>query len=196
MKIKLEHIEKAKKDQTVCTKIFNIVFYDKGKSKLRMWLVKKGINFNDIDDVEAIMYLVFLHTVNIYNNDKINFEKYVWVKFQQALNNFFFSKNHIKKNSMSVSLDEIIDNSSTGIVYNSGGKNYYEMNDIGLDFENIVSNMTADESFICKCKYFSDWTDSQIIEYINTFKNMTTDEYDLVMRSIRDVFTRYIRGEL
>lgn len=173
-------VEKAKTDNNVLSEIYKEVFFDGNKPKLRMWLVKKGISFCELDDVETEMKLSFLSGINKYEHDKIEFEKYIWTKFQHTLLNYYQSKK-LKKNSA-----QLLSDASDEVVFNIGyipEKKYYKD-----DFEYLFTLMTRHEATICRLIYYNGWSKNQIISQLE----ITSKFYDRCLVNIRTVVGKYL----
>jgi hypothetical protein len=61
-------------------------FFTKSKSQpgvIKKWLIKKGINFKEIDDLESTLKIVFINKYYSYTHNKIEFFTYMWTAFNQ-----------------------------------------------------------------------------------------------------------------
>lgn len=173
--------------------LFRKIFFDKGKNKVKMWLVKCNVSFNQLDEVESNMHLVFVNCLRTYNHDKIPFEKYCWTAFRQELLNFFTSKKY-KKNG-NVSFEDLVkkngdgdyDTSELDVHLGVISDNVYE-----LDFETVFMEMDQLSSFICRCIYYSDMDKQDVIEYLGISRNKFNQE----VLKIRKVFSKYLQEQI
>lgn len=188
--ITLEQVEQARNNPELITDIYNQVFNDNKKPKLRMWLVKKGVDYKELDDVESTMKLSFMKVIHKYNHDKISFEKYVWTEFNQVLLNYFQSKK-VKKYT-TIGFDDMNCMDEDGSEYVSKeismDLGHIPEPDYKYDFENIFSKLTQIQGTICRMIYYSEWNKDDVIEYLG----ISRDKYNREMKHIRTVFNSYL----
>jgi hypothetical protein len=177
--IDYEMVDEAKTDPAKLLKIYNQVFYDGKKPKLRMWLIKKGISYYELDDVETEMKLSFLAGVKKYEHDKIEFEKYIWTRFSHTLLNYYQSKK-LKKNSI-IPFGDI----SEEVVFNIGCLPEKRCQD---DFEYLFTLMTRYEATICRLIYYNGWEKQTIINHLEVSSNF----YDKCLVNIRKIISKYM----
>lgn len=178
--INVDLIKKARSDDESFLIIYNKIFYDNNKPKLRMWLIKKGISYSELDDVETEMKFELIKGIEEYSYNKIYFEKYIWTKFNHCLLNYFQSKK-LKKNSV-----EPFSNFDSEIIFDIGfipEKKY-----IKSDFEILFTNMTQVQATICRLIYYNEWNKTQIIRYLD----MSDNDYSNNLKVIRNSFLKYL----
>lgn len=186
-KITLEQVELARMDEVEATKIYNIIFMDGKKPKLRMWLIKKGVDYKDLDDLEGVCKLEFMKHLYKYNHDKISFEQYMWTEFSHILLCYFQSKKS-KKYQLTDSLDEQLSVDDGEMMVNVHMNLGFIPNpDYELDFETIFCRLTRVQATICRLIYYSGWDKAGVIEYLGINK----DKYAKEMRNIRSIFREY-----
>ena len=188
MEITLKLVEQARSDPSTAVQIFKSIFYDGKKPKLRMWLIKKGVDFQELDDVESVCKLEFMKQLYKYNHDKIAFEKYVWTEFSHILLNHFQSKKS-KKVSLTDSLDEKLGDDADeyrGNVYMNLG--FIPNPDCESDFETVFNNMTRIQATICRLIYYSELDKNEIIEFLNIGR----DKYVKEVKQIRIKMKQYL----
>lgn len=180
-KIKLEDVLRAKNDNEVYGKIYKQVFFDnKNNNKVRKWLIKKGVSFNEVDDVYGIMVLVFANAILSYKHDKIYFEKYVWVKFGHRLNNYFSDKNLLK-------------NSNILIEENNSVQNYTLLPSEDFDIDLFIESLDSIKSLIAKCHLYYGWTKNEIVDFISHLEYF---DYEKEIDIIKIYVDKYLKGEL
>ena len=191
-KITLQQVELARTDEIEATKIYNVVFMDGKKPKLRMWLIKKGVDYKDLDDLESVCKLEFMKHLHKYNHDKISFQQYMWTEFSHILLCYFQSKKS-KKNQLTDSLDD-------ELVVDDGEKVSTIQMDLGfipnpdyeMDFEAVFCRLTRIQATICRLIYYSDLDKTDVIDYLGINK----DKYAKEIRNIRSIFREYINTGL
>jgi len=188
--ITLQKVIMARTDESVATEIYNIIFMDGKKPKLRMWLIKKGVDYKDLDDVEGICKLEFMKHLYKYNHDKISFEKYMWTEFSHILLCHFQSKKS-KKYQLTDSLDEQLSTDDGEMVNNiQMDLGFIPNPDYELDFETVFCKMNRIQATICRMIYYSDMEKSDVVEYLGISK----DKYAKEIRHIRTIFKEYVHS--
>jgi hypothetical protein len=182
--VTINEVQEAKNNIIIYKKIYKKIFYDdSGSPKLKKWLIKNGIKYNEVNDVESIMNEVFVKVFNKYNDDKISFEKYMWVKFKHALFNYFFNKKNVKKISMECSLEnEVVDGFDMNIEADY---------DLMIDINFIVNLMNNVQVAIFKLKK-DELNDFEIISKIN----IDAGEYYEELYKLQNLFELYNLGLL
>lgn len=193
--VTLKQIEQARIDTTMAEYIYNVIFYDGNKPKLRMWLVKKGVDYKELDVVESDMRMAFMKVLLKYNHNKISFEKYVWTDFSQCLLNYFQSKK--EKKYTTISFDDINYNGEDGseqmateLSMNLGF--IPEPVDCKCDFETVFHKLTRVQATICRMIYYSGWNKKDVTEYLGINK----DKYNKEMKQVRIIFKKYLETGL
>ncbi len=184
--VKYEDVMKAKKDPKVMDDIYHKVFFDGAKPKLRMWLINKGVSFNELAEVESNMRMLFMLRLKTYKHDKIPFEKYCWTSFQYELANWFQNKK-LKKNS-NIGFDDLITNNDTDVEVDIGYVSNIE-DDCVYDFEFLFSRMTRLQATICRLLYYNEWVKEDIMSYLKLSKRKYSNE----LKYIKAVFIEYLR---
>ncbi len=177
--IDYELVKEARKNKAAMSKIYNEVFYDGKKPKLRMWLIKKGISFFELDDVETEMKISFIDGVERYNHPKIVFEKYIWTKFSHTLLNYYQNKK-LKKNSTQTFSDI-----GEEVVFDIG---YIPEKYNKDDFEYVFTLMSRYEATICRLIYYNGWEKFQIINHLE----ISPKFYDECIINIRKIMKKYL----
>ncbi len=194
----LEQIQKAKNNSNELKKLYEKLFYDSGGSpKLRYWLINHGVHYNEVDDVESSMKELFMKGLMEYEDDRIDFEKWMWIKFKQQLSNFFFNKT-LKKNAdlvfeHNLERDDGEDKNET--FYDKIKFDMGNISDVTFDIEeNIPNCMNHLQSYIYKCKVYSSYSEREIFE----LQNLTEDrkEFQNEVNNVRNKIKKYINGEL
>lgn len=192
-------VKKARDDEYTCLKIYNQVFYDGDTNKVKRWLYKRGVKENEIDDLLSKMNIAFFKTIYKYEYDKINFEKYIWIKFKQVLLNHFHRKKEVKKISNILSLEDYHDEDEDlikmeGKSYSIG---YISESDelLRKDFDNIVSNMTDVQALICKLRFYNKWSEKEVVNHLRDI-GIPKREYLREVRTIKSIINKYFIGEL
>lgn len=188
--ITLQQIQQAQINPNLIQQIYNTVFFDNKKPKLRMWLVKKGVDYSELDDVESTMKLSFMRVIMKYNHEKISFEKYVWTEFSQVLLNYFQSKK-VKKYT-TVGFDELnyTDEDGSECVPKEINMDlgFIPEPDYKCDFEKVFSHLTRIQATICRMIYYSEWNKDDVVEYLG----ITKDKYNKELKQIKIVFKKYL----
>lgn len=191
-KITLQQVEQARTDETTATQIYNIIFMDGKKPKLRMWLIKKGVDYKDLDDLEGVCKLEFMRHLYKYNHDKISFEKYMWTEFSHILLCHFQSKKS-KKYQLTDSLDDQIIGDDGELINNiQMDLGFIPNPDWELDFESVFCKLTRIQATICRMIYYSDMEKADVIEYLGISK----DRYAKEVRQMRTTFKEYVNTGL
>lgn len=197
--IKAEVIKRARSNDRLCLKVYNKVFYDGSVNKVKRWLYKKGVREYEIDELESQMNVAFFKTLYVYDYDKIDFEKFVWIKFKQVLINHYHRKREVKKIANIISFegyydedDELmkIDDKKISIGYISENDNLLKS-----DFDNIVSDMTDIQALICKLRFYNKWTEKEVINHLKDI-GVPKREYLREMNTIKLIIKKYFIGEL
>jgi len=178
--ITFAEVEKSRTNELMLSLIYNKVFYDGKKPKLRMWLIKKGVSFSELGDVETKMKLIFLESLSKYTHDKIDFERYVWTRFSHHLLCYFQSKT-LQKNSVSTFSDV-----GDEVIVNIGF--IPETSYVVDDFELVFTKMTQIQATICRFIYYNDWNKYQISRHLR----ITLKEYNGHLGGIRKIMKEYL----
>lgn len=184
-------------NSNIYMQMYRKVFFDKGKNKVKGWLLNKKINPSEIDDLVGLMEKVFWENVSKYFHDKIPFEKWIWIKFNQALLNYFYRKTKVYKFSMVQNYDDVLENSdSSNYLYDIGNLSIHEFSQIAIDndFEKICENLSDLESFIARVKYYNGWNNKEVYNYFRDF-GISKKEYLHSCKVIENIFLKYVKGE-
>jgi DNA-directed RNA polymerase specialized sigma24 family protein len=147
-------------------------FFTKSKSQpgvIKKWLIKKGISFKEIDDLESTLKIVFINKYYSYTHNKIEFFTYMWTAFNQEVLNYFQAKK-LLKNSSEFLLEEQTVNKETGepIQINIGYTPSDHTNIDGTyDVEKFFSGLTGQEADICRLKFFNGYSELEISRHFN-----------------------------
>lgn len=153
---------------------YNNIFTDStGESKVRKWLMKKGITGLDIDDLEGIMLDEFISGIEEYTYDHIKFEIFIWQKFIYALLCWFQKQKYLS--SVYVK-GEILEKDMPSCEVD------------GLDVEEILSLMTVDQRMIVRIKMNNGWNKHEIAEYLG----LNSKEYSQQMEVIKKIVNNCI----
>ena len=192
--IQLSEVVEARSssDGEKISKIYREIFFDGSRPKVKMWLVKKGVHYNELDEVFSKMNLSFMLNLHRYKHDKIEFEKYIWTCFNQELLNHFHSKK-LKKNSTTIGVDDVVEsklNDSEILEYevNIGFVPAPEINTYD-EYENFFLTLTQSQALICRMVYYSDYSKSEICEYLGIKKSKLKEE----MENIRIAHEKYFQ---
>jgi hypothetical protein len=194
----IDEIEEAKINPNKLRELYKKLFYENGNPKLRYWLIKKGVSYNEVDDVESSMNELFMEGVMKYNNDKIDFEKWMWIKFKQQLSNYYSNKK-LKKNADLIFEHDIEKNEEDRIDESFYDKIKFDIgnvSDVTFDIdENIPHFMNNLQRFIYRCKVYANFRDDEIFEVAN-FLTDNRKEFQNEVVNIRKIIKKYIDGEL
>ena len=189
MVITIEEIRKAVLDSKQAEEIYKKIFYDGNKPKLRMWLVKKGVNFNELDVVESNMNLVFMLNLNKYQHDKIPFERYIWTCFNQELLNYFQSKKLKKNNNIGFG--------DLGVKSDDGDGVDYEVNlgfieadttfELESDMETLLHTLPQLQATIVRMLYYTGWEKDDVCEYLQ----ISREKFNKEIKSAKTAFYNY-----
>jgi len=193
--ITIQDINKAKTNRKYLLEIYHKIFFDGKKPKLKMWLINNGIRNNDIEDMEQLMAITFVVNLYKYNYSKIPFEKWIWVKFKQCLENYRFQKKYIKKNSNIISLTDIIEDNNDEFLRKLDIGYINEDDMVDYDFNKIISAMNNIQSFISKCKFYNGWSNKEIRNYLNG-KGISDKQFDEELKNVINVFNSYLNGKI
>jgi hypothetical protein len=199
--VTIEDVRNAKNDSNSFLDIYQKIFFDKYKRpKVRLWLRKSGVNNNEIDDVESMMIITLIIGIDKYNHDKIPFEKWIWEKFRFTLNNYYFSKKHIKKYSNMIHMIDVYHFDDDKIEYE--GKvidiGYVAGNDslLEFDFDIIVSKMNFIQQFICRCRFYNNWSIKEIKNYMMSVYNVGDKQFNSELKKAAEIFKLYFLGKI
>ena len=172
--------------------MYEIIFYDsKGSPKLKKWLVKKGVKYNKLNELTSIMIEVFMKSLEKYKHDKIDFEKYVWVRFGHALNNYFYRYNHIKKIINEVSLDELNEREGCNVEFYIIDNDMITNIDFNIDIDLMIKNFNNIQSFIFKCKYYNSWNDLEVQNWSDVL--YPNEDYYKELGYVKSIIDLYIK---
>lgn len=185
--ITLQRLKNASNDTKEAEKIVDEIVYDeKGNPKLRMYLLKMGVPFHELEDYEMnCIHMILEHISgkfqNKYQKAKIPFEKYMWFFMIQTVLNDFKKKNiyHSRYNSM----EQILEQHESNEPYDWMGS--VEVDEFALDIENVFMEMTQRQAFICRCLYYSDWQAFEIINYLNIDKTTYSHEIEEIKKVLK-----------
>lgn len=198
--IALDQVNEAKNDHSVFLNIYNQIFYDSHRHpKLRMWLKRKGVKLDEIDDLESIMTIVFAIGIDKYKHDHIPFEKWIWEKFKFALTNYYVQKKYTKKYSNLISMSDVYKPDEDKIEYDGKvidiGYVNIDCADIDVDIEHIISMLSDIQSFICKCKLHNGWSDKEIRNFLNE-KGITNSQFKVEHKMLKGIIKLYLEGKI
>ena len=188
----IEDIITARNDRKLFKEIYKTVFYDGSKPKVRMWLKNRGVPYKNLDDMESEMIKVFVENIFKYHHGRIDFERWIWTKFEQALLNSFYRNTYIKKIANLYLADDLIEENQNNII--SGIS--YIFDDIEVDLNNILVCLNNVQCYIFNCKYYNNWNDSEIKIYVEKIFNISPDIYEYEYSEMKKKIYKYIRGEL
>lgn len=178
--ISVESVNLARTTPTVLIDIYRKIFFDGNKPKLRMWMIKKGVPYSDLDDLETEMKFAFISELNKYEYTKIDFEKYIWTDFSHILINYFQSKKLKKNNNLRL---EFV---TEKVVVDIG---YIEVNKYDKsDFEILFLGLTRIQATMCRLIYYNDWNKEQI----KNFLGMNKDDWENNLTVIKKNFLEYL----
>lgn len=187
-KLKIEDIHNAKTDRKCFNKVYKCIFYDGNVNKVSSWL-KKFISYNELPDVESDLKIILWLSIINYKFVKIDFEKYVWTKFQHFVFNYLFYKKFIKKHSPSIKIIDVISQTDE-YDYNDHKlmSDSFNYDDIDYDVDRLFGMLSDTQSFICKCKYYSNWTDSETMRFLNIDNKVYNNELNKIKKIIGNYF--------
>ncbi|MHA2366776.1 MAG: hypothetical protein ACXAC7_22690 [Candidatus Hodarchaeales archaeon] len=178
MRFDLKDIQRAKIDHSVYEEIHDAIFrqvdpllYGSGVTKLSDQEMLKS------EFAECLWNII---ANDSYYYEHIEFYKFVLVKFDQMIVDYFRKQNRHKN---LICLDD---------VSNSINDNSYVGNDLLLDLNEIIKELPDQAVKIVKYIVYSGMSRNEIMGYLK----INAQDYHIEMEKIRQVFTKYLINEL